>query len=109
MPRWHTTIQNPSPCETNKGNHQKHNGTMMWWKKVGITCETIPIIFPQIHSLEVVAGWATWKLSLNINPGSQLHTYLASHPPTTPKYKRNRKLGVCFLQDQGGLQKVVTY
>ncbi len=80
MPRWHTTIQNPSPCERNKGNCQ--NTKAQWCGgKIEITYEPIPTISPQIHSLDVVAGWATWKLSLSIDPGSQLHTYLASHPP----------------------------
>jgi len=49
---------NPKPKSVWKEQREspKHNGTMVWWKKVEITCEPIPTIFPQIHSLDVVDG-----------------------------------------------------
>ncbi len=67
MPRWHTTIQNPSPCERNKGNRQ--NTKAQWCGgKIEITCEPIPTIFPQIHSLGVVAGWAYMETESKYKP-----------------------------------------
>ncbi len=97
MPRWHTTIQNPSPCERNKGNCQNTMAQCCGGKKLR----------EHVNLFLGCNGWVGY-----METEFKYKTLDPNYIPTLlaiPSIKHITKLGVCFLQDQRGSQKLVTY